>query len=251
VLLDDAILVKAHKEFGAVSLVPFWTNPERTLRRGGLYVAALNPGGDPEQWASQRREAPLDGPQRAADRDDWCKVLDEKWGTKYQANVIELMQRALPGGPDALREAFCTDAVFARGSFTRDTDNDGLWAVCKPWHARWLDILRPNLILCLGNHERWSAYAWLKNLLTDFRETARIKTYGKFSVKIGEGRLSDRTVAVVSTPHPARWLPSDPRCREGVDRVREVLHASAPASEVPPRAPISEARPPNVLVRHD
>ena len=223
VLRDEEVTSKALAEFGSVSLNPFYSNPSRTLRQGAVYIVSLNPGGDPSTIPSQREGMPLDHPQRASSRDDWSKLLDESWGTNYQASVRHLARSVLPGGERGLREAFCTNALFMRGPIKSGVDARGLWEVCRPWHLAWLEVVRPSAILCLGNGEGASPYAWFRGLLDTTKPLPSEAAYNNFAVKACTGKLDFRPVTVVGTPHPAHWSASAPKSVRAVEYVRRLL----------------------------
>lgn len=224
---DEHVVQQARRAFGAVSVNVFYTNPEATLRPGALYIAGQNPGGDPRSIPSQREETPLDLPQRRAERQDWCKFLDESWDTHYRENVKFMVGKTLAGGVPDLRQAFCTNALFMRGALSRNgVDLDSLWAVCRPWHIRWFDIVKPRAVICLGNGQETSAYAWFKSLLSDVRELPGVPTYNNFRLKIAKGLFERREVALIGTPNPSRWSASHSTSAEALSTIRQVLRST-------------------------
>jgi hypothetical protein len=224
---DETVTEQARRAFGAVSANVFYTNPDVTLRPGALYIAGQNPGGDPRSIPSQREDTPLDHPQRRAERPDWCKFLDEGWDTHYRENVKYMVGKTLAGGVPDLRQAFCTNALFMRGALSRHgIDLDGLWAACRPWHIRWLTIVQPRAVLCLGNGDGASSYAWFTSLLSDVRELPGVATYNNFRLKIARGLFNGREVTLIGTPNPSRWSASHATSAEALSTIRQVLRST-------------------------
>lgn len=228
VLQDQRLLSLARERFGVASLNPFYSNPDRTLRESTLYIVSQNPGGKAAAIPSQTRDKPLDHPPRAASRTDWCKILDESWGedgTNYQRNLKWLADRLLDSGSEALRTTFCTNAVFARGDLTANGAGAALWSACRPWHQAWLGVVKPRVLLCLGNAEEMSSYTWLTRLVEVQRQLPDTPTYNRsFRLKACEGLLNGSPVLVLGTPHPARWHPS--RSEGAITEVMRLLRTA-------------------------
>ena len=230
VLNEQPLLVKAREEFGVASINPFYSNPEHTLREGPIYLVAQNPGGVPGEIPSQTREKPLDHPPRPAHRRDWCKPLDEVWGTEgtnYQRNIRFLAEELLPGGAEGLRDTFCTNAVFVRGDLSAARVARDLWDLCRPWHVAWLQRVKPRVILCLGNGEGASAYAWFARLVQRRSQHPEVPTSNTaFRLKSCEGDLLGTHATVIGMPHPARWSPSAAGSRHAVEEARRRVRAA-------------------------
>lgn len=226
VLTDKAIIGTARQVCGTASLNPLYSNPAITLREGALYVAGQNPGGDPRVYGSQDRHEPLDHPRRPAHRKDWCKLLDEDdRDTTYRESLRFLVSKALPGGLEGLRDAFCTNALFMRGNVNAlsAADKRALWHVCRPWHQQWLGIVKPKVILCLGNDGGASAYAWFKSMLDGVADQPETPTYTNYRLKVCEGEFEGRPVVLIGTPNPSRWSSSSPKSANAVANVAAIV----------------------------
>lgn len=218
VLEDEQILAAATRTYGRPSISPFYSNPVLTLREGALYVVGLNPGGDPLNTESQRRVRPCDNPSA---REDWCSYLDETWPSQLQSNIKHIATEAL-GGQDELRKAFCSNAIFVRGTLS-DVIASGLWGVCKPWHSRWLAVVKPPIVICFSNKAGMSAYAYFSALVGGDAERNRLAAYGSFSLKWCDGAIEGVRVSVVGLPHLSRWSPRSEKSLRVVDKVRDVV----------------------------
>lgn len=225
VLNDTKILEKAQREFGFTSINAFYSNPDVTLRKGGIFFISQNPGGDPRSIPSQLREKPLDHPQRAATRVDWCKYLDEQWGTANQKNVEAFAATALPGGAAELRTGFCSSALLVRGKLGMAVDVDGVWNLARPWHLAWLREARPRAVICIGNGENRSAFAWYRALLQKPEESKVVPTYSTFSVKVTAGSFEGYRVTLVGLPNLARWSPATKRSTAAMRLVAATLRS--------------------------
>ena len=142
--------------------------------------------------------------------------------------------RALPDGRATLREAFSTNALFMRGPVDRIRGEqlEELWEVCRPWHERWLDRIRPRAILCIGNRRRGpgygqrSPYDWFRRLLSRAEEQPPHGLYQGSQVKASIGELQGRKTLVLGLPHLSRWDSHHERASAGVAYARELLQTA-------------------------
>lgn len=227
VLHDHALSAASSAAFGVASLNVFYSNPAVALRPGALYLVGLNPGGDPKTHDSQTESEPLGHPRRAAERPDWNKYVDEDWGPSHGRNLLQqriasLADAVLPGGPEGLRTAFCTNALFMRGNLTK-ANGGALWSACRPWHIEWLRVVQPPAILCFGNGEAVSPYSWFRSLMEGRRERGYVPCYAGFGAKASDGLINGKLTRLVGVPHLSRWSPSTARSELAVEMVRSTL----------------------------
>ena len=172
-----------------------------------LYILGLNPGGSPEEEASEtvggHTEKVLTGPA------DWSAYRDEGWrglapgADKMQHRVLHLLCRLNfePGQTPA------SIVVFARSPRGADIKSRfvRLAPLCWPFHQRVIEQLGVRVVLCLGN----DAGDWVCNQLK-----ARLHV-GEF-VESNERRwrstafINSNGIAIVIATHPsiADWTKS-------------------------------------------
>lgn len=178
-----------------------------TLRsNNGLYIMGFNPGGAPNDSKSM-----IDYLNEL--KDNHCSYEDECWycsvdcrnakhfGQKpHQKRVKELAQIL---GHD-VRKSFATNAIFVRSKKQDDLKASlKLFEKCWKIHQIFLSIIRPKIILCLGNGERSSAFALLKAKFRDNEITSGgVKEFiGK--MPMADGKVLE--VRIVGVRHPSRF----------------------------------------------
>lgn len=129
-----------------------------TLRPGRVYLLGLNPGGDPARHESIG--AMLD----ALSARTTNAYVDECWERRSQAGEAPLQRRvqwlARELGID-VRTICAANLIFRRTKAAADIDFP-VWAdLCWPVHDAILQIVRPALIISIGN-SRVSAYAYVR-----------------------------------------------------------------------------------------
>lgn len=180
----------------------------------GLYIMGLNPGGDPDQIKTSVVGSLLD--ERL--NDNFCSYKDECWRKScradcpnrnhygdrpHQKRVVELA-KAL--GYNNVRDVFAANVIFVRSKNQNDLDErERLFDKCWPIHQIFLSIVEPKIILCLGNGERSSAFAFLKEKLK-----AKESHVGNVKVFLGEIPLANgKTIRsrIIGVRHPSRpWF---------------------------------------------
>ncbi|MBX3329937.1 MAG: hypothetical protein KF722_06025 [Nitrospira sp.] len=174
----------------------------------GLYIMGFNPGGDPDQIEiSVIKSFELE--------DDYCSYEDECWRKScphgcqkhrgqsvHQRRVKELAQVL----GYKIREVFAANAIFVRSKNQNDLDErERLFDKCWPIHQIFLSIVKPKIILCLGNGERSSAFAFLKEKLK-----AKESHVGNVKAFLSEIPLADgETIRsrIIGVRHPSRpWF---------------------------------------------
>ena len=190
-----------------------------TLVPGAFYVMGLNPGGDPDP-------RPGNGPPAAETISASLEARSEKSNSwtdcPYSAGPlfsvlqqrIKTMFRALAISP---KETFCTNAISPRSK-----DASGVpdawpvwWEYCWPAHQIFLSIVRPRVIICLGNVEGHSPWHMLRNPKPRLPGTRNLQpiwlgsdepsSHGKWreEVAFDLGDLGSHSCAVLGLPHPS------------------------------------------------
>ena len=186
-----------------------------TVSPGEIYVLGLNPGGNPENFGSiaSHIEATPGGP--------WS-CYDESWNTLPGRHPHQLRAKKyiFTLGFDH-RDVLATNAYFTTSKDARDLALITSRMLCGSanafapyWevHKLLLSIVRPKLILCLGNSEspNGSSFAALRAAmgLNGARGESQNYRNGKYFVAVAPW---DRTnnVFVAGVPHPSRFAASE------------------------------------------
>jgi hypothetical protein len=190
-------------------------NGWQTLRRGKVYIMGLNPGGAP----SEVPQLVIGAVKKHSESDS--AYLDEEWGNSHrhyergksphQRRVVELA-RIL--GCE-IRDTFAANAIFVAGKLPNPTlpEPQVLWDRCWPVHQLFLEIVRPNIILCLGNGAGLSSFALLQRkaeppvhvqmVAHSYRDGKSFKS----NFLLSDGSVLQCTV--VGAPHPSWVQPTD------------------------------------------
>lgn len=176
-----------------------------TLRPGTVYLLGLNPGGDPDD---EILRAQTIGKTLAAlptkHENEW---LDKSWrrtgvrtppGKSPLQLRVQALLRELGLEP---REACSANLIFARSRNAAGSGFRDLAPLCWPVHEQILGIVRPRVILTIGNASG-SPYAWLKSRLAP--------TSSEVTVPSGHGgwtcrSFTDGRYRVVGLPHLSRY----------------------------------------------
>ena len=188
-----------------------------TLCQGDIYLMGLNPGGDPgviPQTALQT----IDSVFKV--RPDFSAYLDEDWRGglgqhQHQKRVVDICSLL---GVD-VRTVFSANAVFVRpGDAATLAENLGnrtreVIDCCLRVHDFFLAIVRPKIVVCLGNGEGASSFAILRNYLGSPESHLVGKTFrdGKYcDASPSWGRGGCR---IIGAPHPSRFTMSSQALR--------------------------------------
>jgi len=176
-----ADLERWHGESGGV----FYSG-RSTLKQGDFYLMGLNPGGNPDKIHVSINESLK---QWKGEKDpNWSAYIDENWvsdeeddkdkkgNARHQVRVRDFCERLLRKD---VRTIFSANALFVRTSKEAHLRNkrpedyrllhDDSWKV----HQRVLSIVRPKIVVCLGNGPN-SSFAklreWLNVLPQDVKD---------------------------------------------------------------------------------
>lgn len=183
-----------------------------TLRpsNDGLYIMGFNPGGDPDDIKTSVIESLKDL------KDKYCSYTDECWrkgcledcqkhkGDKLHQKMVKELAEIL--GYD-IREVFAANAIFIRSKEQSDLQESlKLFDRCWPVHQLFLSIVRPRTMLCLGNGEPSSAFAFLRMKLAP-NEKPNSEDVKAFSSVTAVSNDETINVRVIGVRHPSyRWF---------------------------------------------
>ncbi len=186
-----------------------------TVSPGEIYVLGLNPGGNPENFGSiaSHIEATPGGP--------WSGY-DDCWNTLPGRHPHQLRAKKyiFTLGFEH-RYVLATNAYFTTSKDARDlaliTSRMG-WESANAFAPYWevhkllLSIVRPKLILCLGNSDtpNGSSFAALRAAMGLNGERGESQNYrdGKYFVAVAPWDLTSN-VFVAGVPHPSRFAASE------------------------------------------
>jgi hypothetical protein len=141
-----------------------------TLTQGDYYVMGYNPAVDcandvldrirfePRNWSAYTQQCWRCGPTCTVHITDGRLANGAQ--KPHQRRVTELL-KLLEKRPE---EIFCTNAIFAESSRANKLADAGeLWELHWPIHQRFLEIIRPRWIICLGNGLLASSFSLLRS----------------------------------------------------------------------------------------
>lgn len=153
----------------------FYNDPRHTLRRGKVYLIGLNPGGGSDGFDFSQEKDNIESMEwwrRQSPKGGKCysAYIDEEWGsgpgnTPHQSNVRKVLHAVTEGESeeDDTRSAFAANLCFYRTPSANDLYAYPNWPdlvkECWGFHQRFLSIVRPEMIVCNGNGESFSAFS--------------------------------------------------------------------------------------------
>lgn len=215
------------KALGSESGAVFYSSPT-TLQEGPFYIMGLNPGGKPEEHPISINESLIHAFARSHQK--YSSYVDEFWGkggtySRHQKNVQAL---ASVCGKD-IRDIFSANFIFVRSSGTSGIKIriKELAAACWPVHQLFLSIVRPRLILCLGNSDQLSSFSLLVDKVGLNRSAIRYVDamcsnfqHGKYcEAEILLAENDHLKCTIVGVPHPS-WHNPTPALAEFIKKIR-------------------------------
>lgn len=135
-----------------------------TLREGPVYLMGFNPGGMPELIPTSI----LDSLKNMSD--GHCSYEDDVWewrgidlpaGQHPHQKRVKVLAELLNLN---IRSVFAANAIFQRSGEANTLRGAlGLWEKCWPVHRLFLKIVKPKIIICLGNGRR-SSFSLLSSM---------------------------------------------------------------------------------------
>lgn len=170
------------------------------LTKGDVYLMGLNPGGS---------NAPSVLTNTLKNPDVGSAYFDDDWGNKrHQVRVRDLVEN---GFGRRMEDTFSANALFVQ---TRTDDEIAdpwsLWEKCWPIHQFFLSIVKPKLIVCLGNGDSLSSFRLIRE-----KTTKPATPYEMLGPNFRYGKLVNATLAlgdspplactILGIPHPSRF----------------------------------------------
>jgi hypothetical protein len=169
----------------------------------------FNPGGSPDKIKRSVEESLRDEKLKG----NFCSYEDKCWrkscpmdcqnpehfGKSLHQRRVKELAKILGYN---IREVFAANAIFVRSN-NQDSlaERETLFDNCWPIHQIFLSIVQPTVILCLGNGEESSAFAFLRKKLASGE-----KHHGRVKEFMGEILLPDRRTIrsrVIGVHHPS------------------------------------------------
>lgn len=158
------------REIMRLGMAPFASDPLRTLRPAVLLVVSMKPYGGPD------RQYPC-GWEERSERPGLHRWYDgDRAGSNFVREADQLVRLVLAELGSSLRprEVPNTYAYFYRAADARQLKAFGLARMdCSVLHRQLLGLVRPEVVLCIGNGPAPSAFATYHALLGGTVGTAR------------------------------------------------------------------------------
>lgn len=184
-----------------------------SLQPAYVYLMGLNPGAPPETTGTSILQETSDT------KSAWNPLTQENWPSSLQKGIVDILRLIGPHLCSAngdLRDVFWANAIFERSVSAKDLKHPWrAWERCWPVHQYFLSIVRPKLVLCLGNSDSLSAFSMVRQKLEnpDDRSYSYLGPAAQGSFRSGKWtqgkfRLPDGTThraTVVGVAHPSRF----------------------------------------------
>lgn len=201
----------------------FYNDPYHTLRKGDIYLVGLNPGGDPTKTNFETEDAIITFKHfKNAFGYNYSAYLDECWGNSaselqkgkalHQLRVVDLIGHVSKylGAFRSVRDVFAANLIFFRTKGKNEltellekAKKAQILDYCWKWHVRFLEVVRPKIILCNGNAHRLSSYSYVKRFLdSETTKKENTRQFGKKSIKYFEAAIQPHEKSlIIGIPH--------------------------------------------------
>jgi hypothetical protein len=195
----------------------FYNDPRHTLCKGKVYLVGYNPGG-PDNVDKPYEEDNLDW-WHSIDCQLYSSYIDEAWDreagqAQHQINVRKVLHQIMKGESEDTdtRHAFAANLCFYRTPDLRSLLEypifEDLIRQCWQFHLKFLNIVRPEIIVCNGNAEIGSPFAFVRDKLQPQHAECNVALNKRRSVKSFRSKLpvqnEDLDVLVIGVPHLSR-----------------------------------------------
>ena len=154
---------EVREELLRLKMAPFASDPVATLDKGELMVVSMKP------YGAARQEYPFGWVERE-ERPGLHRWYD---GDRASSNFVREGDRLLAQLIGALslhlrpRQVFSTYAYFYRAADARQLGSFGLDRIdSTEFHRRFLEIVQPSVVVCIGNGPQPSAFALYQRLFS-------------------------------------------------------------------------------------
>ena len=183
----------------------------------GLCIMGFNPGGDPDKIETSVVKSLEDIKENHCSYEDECWKCPKDWdcqnkehfGIKPHQKRVKLLAKIL--GYD-IRKVLAVNAIFIRSTNSKNlqghTESTKLFEECWPVHRLFLSIVKPKVILCLGNGEVMSSFALLREKLAlkpdQIRSHGQVKVFSSAIAVSGGETINSHVIGV---RHPSQpWF---------------------------------------------
>ncbi len=185
--------------------VKCWYSYAGNIENGSdTLLIGLNPGGDASAIEHDRTHGYLEKPYAEEGFNSW---IDEQWignGPSHQRAMRRVFETIYgQRWEEQLRRAACTNVFPVRTSSIDAIDGEG-WAFANKWFGAILKQVDPKLIICNGNNNQNSAWAYLCREF-GVAEIAREAIGAGGYVKLGAAEINGRDVKVLALPNLSRF----------------------------------------------
>lgn len=173
---------------------------ESALREAPVIVFGTNPGGASEEYTDAVH---LIGNAVFSTQHE----LTIGWRSDGTYTPLQTRLRSLLGdllGIDDLASILYTNLIFQRTANISKLD----WSLadkCWPVNELILGIVRPRLVICIGNARRNSPYAYLKKIFKGDAEQSAPANFGRYQLRYAAARQKGGTVGLLGLPHLSRY----------------------------------------------
>lgn len=178
----------------------------------GLYIMGFNPGGDPDKIETSVVKSLEDLKENHCAYEDECWKKNcpkdcqnkEHFGIKPHQKKVKLLAEIL--GYD-IRNVFAVNAIFIRSkSQGNPQESLEIFKKCWPIHELFLSIVKPKVILCLGNGEVMSSFALLREKLAlkpdQIRSHGQVKVFSSAIAVFGGETINSHVIGVRHPSYP-------------------------------------------------
>ena len=179
---------------------PFASDPKTTLRPGRVYVCSLKPYGAPGRTYPNGWDERPDSPGYHR----WYDSGSATGNFVREAGALLKLTLSALGTADAdPRDVFNTYAYPWRAEDSKQLKAYGLERInIEDLHRRWLDIVNPEVVLCIGNGPAPSAFVTLCGTVGLSPKHVTVVTPGP-RLKVRYGRVEGGP-QVIGVPHLSR-----------------------------------------------
>ncbi|HMO15220.1 MAG TPA: hypothetical protein PKD64_13995 [Pirellulaceae bacterium] len=205
------------QENAAREFLKSWNNPRahgikcwycdaNNIEKGSetLFIG-LNPGGNDDSKKLDERAGYLESPYSVPGFNSW---IDEEWpdrGPSHQAAVQRVFQTLYSDGwENKLRTSACTNIFPVRTETTDAIDKSG-WLFAERWFGNILKHVRPKFVICNGNNQTNSAWAYLVKHY-NCAMISEIDIGANAFVKKGTFELNGERCSVLGLPNLPRFM---------------------------------------------
>ena len=192
-----------------------------TIKKGDIYLLGINPGGSNK---SHTLEEDLIGtPEKSYSAycdEDWSNNNSGDGNSKFQKRINWLIARL---GYN-MRDICSTNLIFFRSQNVKNLTRV-MADVCWPVHEVLLNIVKPKIILTIGNsYSTNSPYAYIQSIYGGDTYEPIKANHGNYSIKIMRTKILENDVFVVGFPHLSWYSPEN---KVDIPGLRKIIGLSA------------------------